>query len=96
MSDDEFWEHIEAQVDHAHNQIKIHQQQRIFLNELIISVISFSFFINLLSSLIYDVWILHHQVKYSNFWISGIFIFSGFLFFLLLRSLRRFYLLKQE
>ena len=90
ISDDEFWAHIEAQVDHAQKQINIHQQQRIFLNELIIVVIGFSFFINLLSSLIYDVWILHQQIKFSNFLISGIFIVLGFLLYLLWRILTRY------
>lgn len=90
MSDDEFWTHIEAQVDHAQNQINIHQQQRIFLNELIIVVIVFSFLINLLTSLIYDVWILHQQIKYSNLWISGVFIVLGFSFYLLWRILKRY------
>jgi len=90
MSDDEFWAHIVAQVDHAQDQIKIHQQQRIFLNEIIIVVIGFSLFINLLTSLIYDVWILHQQVKYSNFLISGVFIVLGLLFYQLWRILKRY------
>jgi len=90
MSDDEFWGHIEAQVDHAQDQIKIHQQQRIFLSEIIIVVIVFSFLINLLTSLIYDVWILHQQIKYSNLWISSTFIVLGFSFYQLWRILKRY------
>ena len=90
MPDDEFLTHIEAQVAHAQNQINIHQKQRIFFHELIIVVIGFSFFINLLSSLIYDVWVLHQQIKFSTFLISGIFIVLGFLLYLLWRILTRY------
>jgi len=50
MSDDEFWAHIEAQVDHAQKQINIHQQQRLFFIEIIFAVICFGFILNLLTS----------------------------------------------
>jgi hypothetical protein len=90
MSDDEFWAHIEAQVDHAQDQIKIHQQQRIFLIEVIFAVIGFGFILNLLTSIIYDVWILNQNIKYSNLWIGGTIIVLGFWFYLLRRIFTRY------
>jgi len=90
MSDDEFWAHIEAQVDHAQEQIKIHQQQRIFLIEVIFAVIGFGFILNLLTSIIYDVWILNQNIKNSNLWIGGLIIVLGFWFYLLRRIFTRY------
>jgi hypothetical protein len=69
----------------AQKQIDIHQKQRIFLYQLIIIVIGFSFLINLLTSLVYDVWIFPQQIKNSILWISGIIIVLGALFYLLRR-----------
>lgn len=90
MSDDEFWAHIVAQVDHAQDQIKEHQKQRIFLTEVLFVVIIFSIIINLLTSMVYDVWILHQQFEYSNLWISGVFIVLCFSYILLRRAISRY------
>lgn len=85
MVDDEFWARIETQIDYAQRQINIYQQQRLFFIEVIISVIGFGFLLNLLTSLIYDVWILNQQIKYANFFIGGIIIVSGLFYYLLRR-----------
>lgn len=90
MSDDELWTHIEAQVDHAQVQIKIHQQQRLFFIEVIFAVIGFGLILNLLTSIIYDVWILNQNIKNSNLWIGGIIIVLGFWFYLLRRIFKRY------
>jgi hypothetical protein len=90
MSDDEFWKNIEAQVDHAQNQINIHQKQRVFFIELLIAVIGFGFILNLLTSIVYDVMILNQQIKNSYFWIGGIIIVFGLSFYLLWRILTRY------
>lgn len=90
MSDDEFWAHIEAQVDHAQDQIKIHQQRRLFYIEVIFAVIGFGFILNLLTSIVYDVMILNQQIKYANFIIGGIIIVLGLLFYLLRRIFSRY------
>ena len=90
MSDDEYWKNIEAQVDQAQKQIDIHQKQRVFFIELIIAVIGFGFILNLLTSIVYDVMILNQQIKYSNFFIGGIVIVFGLLFYLLWRIFTRY------
>jgi len=50
MDDEEYWNNIEEQINHARSQIFFHQQ-RIFFFELIIAVIGVGFLINLLPQL---------------------------------------------
>jgi len=90
MVDAEYWANIEDQIDHAQSQINTHQQQRLFFIEVIFAVIGFGFLLNLLTSLIYDVWILNQQIKYANFFIGGIIIVSGLFYYQLKRIFSRY------
>lgn len=80
-----FWEEnkIEDQIQKSKTLIKVHQENRKFTIELIIAVIGIGIFINLLTSLVYDVYIKHELVLGSSIWITLLAFITLFLFYLI-------------
>lgn len=85
MQDEEYWHNIEEQINLARSQMISHQQQRIFFIELLIAVIGVGFFINLLTSFVYDAWIKQEPVQYSSAYVFGLIVILGLSFYFLKR-----------
>jgi hypothetical protein len=63
---EEFWNDLKSQIEIAHSQIKIYQQQRFFLIEVLYAVLFLGFFINILSSIVYDS-VISKQFTFHTF-----------------------------